>query len=196
MPATKGHGRVALRSRSLPLATKRPTSARTRRPMVDNMQASSGLRRSADPVLRTQKSSMIMGRRKRVASTPRVEARTVVFRVAIRATEPRQVSLVSATPLSGRLHQIRRHLKHANHPVIGDGRYGRGELNRAFRDRYQLERLALHAYSWCVRRPGSERVTRGIVPLPSDLSEPLMRMGFDLDAKVLPVGLLPADIDP
>jgi tRNA pseudouridine65 synthase len=127
---------------------------------------------------------------------PRVAARTVVRRIAMRPTEPRHVSLVSATPLTGRLHQVRRHLKHADHPLIGDGRYGRGELNRAFRDRYQLERLALHAYSWSVRRRDSEHVTRGLVPLPSDLAEPLIRMGFDLDANGLPVGLLPADIDP
>jgi tRNA pseudouridine65 synthase len=126
---------------------------------------------------------------------PRVEARTVVRRIATRPTEPRHVSLVSATPLTGRLHQVRRHLKHADHPLLGDGRYGRGELNRAFRDRYQLERLALHAYSWSVRRRGSEQVTRGLVPLPADLAEPLLRMGFDLDANGLPAGLPFADTD-
>jgi tRNA pseudouridine65 synthase len=127
---------------------------------------------------------------------PRVEARTLVRRIATRPTEPRHVSLVSATPLTGRLHQIRRHLKHANYPLLGDGRYGRGELNRAFRDGYQLERLALHAYRWSVQRPGSEEIIRGLVPLPSDLSAPLLRMGFDIDANGLPVGLWPAEIGP
>jgi tRNA pseudouridine65 synthase len=119
----------------------------------------------------------------------RVEARTLVRRIATAPTEPRQVSLVSATPLTGRLHQVRRHLKHANYPLIGDVRYGRGELNRAFREGYALGRLALHAYAWSVRRAGSAEAVRGVVPMPSDLSEPLHRMGFELDANGLPPGL-------
>jgi tRNA pseudouridine65 synthase len=120
---------------------------------------------------------------------PRVAARTLVSRIAAAPTEPRMVSLVSATPLTGRLHQIRRHLKHANHPLIGDIRYGHGDLNHAFRDRYRLSRLALHAYRWSVRRPGSERVISGLVPLPEDLHDPLVRMGFSFDEARLPVGL-------
>ncbi|MFC1641875.1 RluA family pseudouridine synthase [Myxococcota bacterium] len=140
----------------------------------------------------------------RRAEGPRVEARTWVRRVATAATEPRHVSLVSATPLTGRLHQVRRHLKHANYPLIGDGHYGRTELNRAFRDGYQLRRLALHAYRWCVERPGAEQVIPGthremrggVVPLPSDLSEPLLRMGFELDANGFPAGLWSPEAEP
>jgi tRNA pseudouridine65 synthase len=117
---------------------------------------------------------------------PRVEARTLARCVAIAQTEPRHVSLVCARPLTGRLHQVRRHLKHANHPLIGDGRYGRGDLNRPFRDRYGLARLALHACSWRVENPESHAVVGGLVPLPEDLCEPLCRMGFELDENRLP----------
>ena len=52
---------------------------------------------------------------------------------------------VQACPRTGRMHQIRRHLKHISCPLIGDVRYGKGEHNRLFRDRYQLHRHALHA---------------------------------------------------
>jgi tRNA pseudouridine65 synthase len=52
---------------------------------------------------------------------------------------------VEARPRSGRLHQIRRHLKHISCPIIGDVKYGKGEHNRLFRERYALHRLALHA---------------------------------------------------
>jgi tRNA pseudouridine65 synthase len=52
---------------------------------------------------------------------------------------------VEARPHTGRLHQIRRHLKHVSCPIIGDVKYGKGEHNRLFRERYQLHRLALHA---------------------------------------------------
>jgi tRNA pseudouridine65 synthase len=54
-------------------------------------------------------------------------------------------ALVEAMPRTGRLHQIRRHLKHLSCPLIGDVKYGKGEHNRLFRDRYALHRLALHA---------------------------------------------------
>lgn len=54
-------------------------------------------------------------------------------------------ALVEAMPRTGRLHQIRRHLKHISCPLIGDVKYGKGEHNRLFRDRYALHRLALHA---------------------------------------------------
>lgn len=56
-------------------------------------------------------------------------------------------SLVEARPETGRLHQIRRHLKHVSLHVIGDTRYGKGEHNRIFRERFALNRLALHAFS-------------------------------------------------
>ena len=54
-------------------------------------------------------------------------------------------ALVLALPKTGRLHQIRRHLKHLSCPLIGDVRYGKGEHNRLFRERYAFDRLALHA---------------------------------------------------
>jgi len=54
-------------------------------------------------------------------------------------------ALVMALPKTGRLHQIRRHLKHISCPLIGDVRYGKGEHNRWFREHYAFSRLALHA---------------------------------------------------
>jgi tRNA pseudouridine65 synthase len=112
---------------------------------------------------------------------PRVASRTLVEPIATAATEPRHVSLVLAKPLTGRLHQIRRHLKHVNYPLIGDVRYGHGNLNRAFREHYQLSRLALHAYRWSIRHPRSNKTLFGVVPLPEDLTIPLRLMGFTLD---------------
>jgi len=112
---------------------------------------------------------------------PRVEARTFARRVAIAETAPRHCSLVVATPLTGRLHQIRRHLKHANHPLYGDGRYGRGELNRAFAVNYGLSRLALHAFHWSAQNPRTNVGLSGVVPIPEDLREPFRQMGFDVE---------------
>jgi tRNA pseudouridine65 synthase len=54
-------------------------------------------------------------------------------------------ALVEACPETGRYHQIRRHLKHAAHPIVGDVKYGKGEHNRVFRQHYGVHRLLLHA---------------------------------------------------
>ena len=62
-------------------------------------------------------------------------------------------AVVEARPHTGRLHQIRRHLKHIACPLIGDVRYGKGEHNRIFRDRFALHRLALHCTSLRVPHP-------------------------------------------
>lgn len=62
-------------------------------------------------------------------------------------------ALVEARPHTGRLHQIRRHLKHIACPLIGDVRYGKGEHNRLWRERFALHRLALHCASLRVPHP-------------------------------------------
>ncbi len=62
-------------------------------------------------------------------------------------------ALVEARPITGRLHQIRRHLKHIACPLIGDVRYGKGEHNRIFRTEHALHRLALHCISLSVPHP-------------------------------------------
>jgi tRNA pseudouridine65 synthase len=109
----------------------------------------------------------------------RVESRSTYRRLATAETEPRHVSLVEVKPLTGRLHQVRRHLKHINHPVIGDANYGKGKLNRAFRASYGLHRLALHAISLSLPWPEGGQITTFHAPLPASLREPFERMGFE-----------------
>ena len=52
-------------------------------------------------------------------------------------------SLVELKPLHGRKHQLRRHMKHLGHPIIGDANYGKGVHNRFFQKHYQCHRLLL-----------------------------------------------------
>lgn len=52
-------------------------------------------------------------------------------------------SLVFAFPKTGRKHQIRRHLRHLNHPIIGDVAHGCGEHNKYFENRFKKRRLFL-----------------------------------------------------
>ena len=54
-------------------------------------------------------------------------------------------SLAELQPLQGRKHQLRRHLKHIFHPVIGDTTHGDNRQNRVLTDRCGALRLMLHA---------------------------------------------------
>jgi tRNA pseudouridine65 synthase len=119
---------------------------------------------------------------------PRVPAQTEYRRLAVvtvplEAGEPARESryaLVEARPHTGRLHQVRRHLKHLGHPVLGDANHGRSEHNRLCRARFGLDRLALHALSLTFDHPTTgERLTFE-APLPDDLRLPLTRMGFSI----------------
>jgi tRNA pseudouridine65 synthase len=62
-------------------------------------------------------------------------------------------SLVELKPQTGRKHQLRRHMKHINHHLLGDTKYGRGEHNIFVRERYNMQRLLLHAISLKVKHP-------------------------------------------
>ena len=74
------------------------------------------------------------------------------FRLIARSPVDR-CALVEAIPRTGRLHQVRRHLRHLNHPLIGDVNYGSGEINRHYRAVYNLHRLALHAHQVAFDHP-------------------------------------------
>lgn len=52
-------------------------------------------------------------------------------------------ALVQLEPLTGRRHQLRRHLKHLSHPIIGDATYGKSGHNRLFHDVLGCRRLLL-----------------------------------------------------
>jgi tRNA pseudouridine65 synthase len=112
---------------------------------------------------------------------PRVPATSEVRRLATFMIEPRHLSLVEVRPRTGRLHQVRRHLKHLGHPVIGDSSYGNGPLNREVASRWGLARLALHAHSLELVHPRTGEPLRLVASVPADLHEPLRRMGLDQD---------------
>jgi len=54
-------------------------------------------------------------------------------------------SLVQLQPITGRKHQLRRHLKHVFHPIVGDTTHGDGKNNRLFRQHFACHRLLLVA---------------------------------------------------
>lgn len=72
-------------------------------------------------------------------------------------------------PRTGRRHQLRAHLKHIAHPLVGDTGYGRTEINHFFRERFGLARLFLHAESLRVLHPRELRYVELSSPLPTEL---------------------------
>ena len=92
-------------------------------------------------------------------------------------------ALVLAIPKTGRLHQIRRHLKHVSCPLIGDVRYGKGEHNRWFREHYAFERLALHAAALRFVHPVTERRVTVHAPLSDSFERCLEALGLAIPAR-------------
>lgn len=69
-------------------------------------------------------------------------------------------ALVELQPLTGRRHQLRRHMKHLSHPLIGDATHGKGALNRALAELLDVRRLWLHALQLEFRHPVSGEAVR------------------------------------
>ena len=110
----------------------------------------------------------------RAPGEERVPAQTEFFRIGIFE----RYALVVALPKTGRLHQIRRHLKHLSCPLIGDVRYGKGEHNRLFREQYALDRLALHAAALRFIHPSTGQRITVRAPLLGSFADCLSRLSL------------------
>lgn len=69
------------------------------------------------------------------------------------------MSLLRARLITGRTHQIRVHIAHLNHPIIGDDKYGDREFNKSFAKKNGSKRLFLHAEKLAFTLPGKSRFT-------------------------------------
>jgi len=82
-----------------------------------------------------------------------------------------RLSLLACHPLTGRTHQIRVHLAHVHHPIVGDEVYGpRRKLP------FACERQFLHAHRLRFRLPAGGEVMQVTAPLPPDLQAILDRI--------------------
>ncbi|WP_198333575.1 tRNA pseudouridine(65) synthase TruC [Psychrobacter namhaensis] len=62
-------------------------------------------------------------------------------------------SLMRLTPETGRKHQLRRHMRHLFHHIVGDTSHGDGRHNRFFRTQYDCARMLLHAQTLALSHP-------------------------------------------
>jgi 23S rRNA pseudouridine955/2504/2580 synthase len=79
-----------------------------------------------------------------------------------------QFSFLEVRLLTGRTHQIRVHLAHAGHPVLGDDKYGDFELNHRL-EKQGARRLFLHASRLVLAHPMNRALIRLEAPLPAEM---------------------------
>ena len=90
-------------------------------------------------------------------------------------------AVVELNPKTGRKHQLRRHMKHISHPIIGDANHGRGRHNRYFAERFGQGRLMLAATRMAFQHPVSGKpLTISAAPEASFLEVLSLFPGFDV----------------
>ncbi len=69
------------------------------------------------------------------------------LKIPISGKSTSRYSLVEVEPLTGRMHQIRKHFAHIFHPIIGDRPHGCNKQNKLFKERWDMITMMLHALS-------------------------------------------------
>jgi len=85
--------------------------------------------------------------------------------IPVRPYGSSRYSLMALTPKTGRKHQLRRHMAHLRHPIIGDTSHGDGKHNTMFRDNFANQRLLLHAAFLSFTHPESGELLEINAPL-------------------------------
>lgn len=100
-------------------------------------------------------------------------------------------ALLACIPLTGRFRQIRRHLKHLRHPLVGDTSHGDGARNRIFRVQMGVHRMLLHAWRLGFDHPVDGRRIEVAAPLDAGFQRVFDRFGWTLpDAAPAPVPVI------
>lgn len=86
--------------------------------------------------------------------------------------------LLRASPHTGRFRQIRRHLKHVSHHLIGDTSHGDGRHNRNFR-MLGIHRMLLHAYRLAFAHPHTGARVELLAPPDAEFGKALALFGCE-----------------
>lgn len=92
------------------------------------------------------------------ATTEYERLATVELDFAVGKYDKTRYSLVKLHPMTGRKHQLRRHMKHISHHILGDTKYGRGEHNIFIREQFDCHRMLLHASELKIRHPYTNEI--------------------------------------
>lgn len=117
---------------------------------------------------------------------PRHDARTryqrlatVEVPIALGRYPQQRYALVQAEPETGRFRQIRKHLAHLHHPVIGDCQHGRSDHNRLYKQHFACHRMLLHAWQLDFTHPTSDAPMTLHAPLDAEFMAIIERFGWN-----------------
>ena len=102
--------------------------------------------------------------------------------VAVDRYPSTRYALLALTPLTGRRHQLRRHMKHIAHPIVGDATHGKGVHNRFFKQKFDCDRMLLACTELGFRHPVSGEPMRIRAPLSDQFAAVIGRLGWVGDA--------------
>ena len=114
---------------------------------------------------------------KKPAVTDFIRLATAELAMPSAAHESSRYALMQCSPVTGRFRQIRRHLKHVSHHLIGDTSHGDGRHNRNFR-MLGVHRMLLHAWRLQFVHPLSGVMVSVDVPLDREYSKALDVLGI------------------
>ncbi len=100
------------------------------------------------------------------------------FPVAVDKYPTARYALVALEPHTGRRHQLRRHMKHIAHPIIGDATHGKGIHNRFFQARFGCERLLLACTDLRFRHPDDGRNLHVHAPVGDQFAAVIRELGW------------------
>jgi len=104
---------------------------------------------------------------------------TVELPYAVGRYATARYSLVKLKPKRGRKHQLRRHMKHIHHHMIGDTKHGRGEHNKLFREKFGCHRLLLHAIKLTCAHPITGKTIEIFAPYDKNFEYLFETFGWD-----------------
>jgi tRNA pseudouridine65 synthase len=90
-------------------------------------------------------------------------------------------SLLQVQPLTGRKHQIRKHLAHIHHPIIADRPHGCNKQNKLFKEKFGLMTMMLHASQLEFQHPKTDQSTTIKAELHSEFRRMLKELEFKIN---------------
>ncbi|RIX45664.1 MAG: tRNA pseudouridine(65) synthase TruC [Rhodocyclales bacterium GT-UBC] len=87
-------------------------------------------------------------------------------------------SLLELHPTTGRRHQLRRHLKHIAHPIIGDATYGKGKHNRFFAQEFGCQRMLLACIELNFQHPVTAAPLKIKAPVSGEFASTLAQLNW------------------
>jgi tRNA pseudouridine65 synthase len=88
-------------------------------------------------------------------------------------------SLLEVKPETGRMHQIRKHMAHINHPIIGDRPHGCNKQNKLFKEKWQMDKMMLHAKELSFVQPSNDQIINICANISSEFERTLEFLSFE-----------------